>query len=117
MKMCERMMANIQIIEATRKAFMSTKAFDVHPTKKHSEQDPFPDHLKGMWFCLREEVVSCVEGRNVIRHFPLDGSGPKEIQLPKKCYDIYKKGCEKVTKEFNGKLHECFPSVRHVGST
>ena len=82
MKMCEHMMANIQIIEATRKAFMSTKAFDVHPTKKHSEQDPFPDHIKGMWFCLREEVVSCVEGRNVIRHFPLDGLGPKEIQLP-----------------------------------
>jgi hypothetical protein len=111
------MMANIQIIEATRKAFMSTKAFDVHPTKKHSEQDPFPDHIKGMWFCLREEIVSCVEGRNVIRHFPLDGSGPKEIQLPKTCYKVYKKGCEKVTKEFNGKLHECFPNVRHVGST
>ena len=92
------MMANIQIIEVTRKAFTPTKALNVHPTKKHSEQDPFPDHLKGMWFCLREKVVSCVEGRNVICYFPLDGSGPKEIQLHKKCYDIYKKGCEKVPK-------------------
>jgi hypothetical protein len=115
--MCERMMANIQIIEATRKAFMSKKAFDVHPTKKHSEQDPFPDQLKGMWFCMKEEVLSPTEGRNVIKHFPLDGSGPKEMPIPKKFSDVYQKGCEKVEKEFNAKLHECFPSVRNVGST
>ena len=106
-----------KLMKYLQKPSKAQLAFSVHPTKKHSEQDPFPDHLTGMWFCLREEVVSCVEGRNVIHHFPLDGSGPKEIQLPKKCYDIYKKGCEKVTKEFNGKLHECFPSVQHVGST
>jgi hypothetical protein len=77
------MMANIQIIEATRKAFMSTKAFDVHLTKKHPEQDPFPDHIKGMWFCLGEEVVSSVEGTNGILHFPLDGSGPKRSNFPR----------------------------------
>ena len=115
--MCERTMANIQIIEATRKAFMSKKAFDVHPTKKHTEQDPFPDQLKGMWFCLKEKFVTSVEGRNVIKHFPLDSSGVKEMQCPKKCCEIYKKRCEKVTKEFNGKLHECFLGVRAVGST
>ena len=69
--MCERMMANVQIIKATRKAFMSKKAFEVHPTNKHAQQDPFPDQLKGMWFCLKEKVVSFVEGSDIIQHFPL----------------------------------------------
>jgi hypothetical protein len=56
--MCERLMANIQMIETVRKAFMSRDAFNVHPTTKHKEQDPFPDQLKGMWFCLKENMVS-----------------------------------------------------------
>ena len=74
-------------------------------------------NLKGMWFCLKEKLVTSVEGRNVIKHFRLDGSSVKEMQCPQKCCEIYKKGCEKVTKEFNGKLHECFPGVRAAGST
>ena len=117
MSMCERMMANIQIIESTRKAFMSKNAFDVHPTTKHSEQDPFPDQLKGMWFCMKEKVLAHRDGLNVTKHFPLDGSGPREVQIPKQCSDVYKKGCEKVEKQLSVKLHECFPGVRNVGST
>jgi hypothetical protein len=60
-------MANIQMIETIRKAFMSRDAFNVHPTTKHKEQDPFPDQLKGMWFCLKENVVSCIEGRELVK--------------------------------------------------
>ena len=56
MKMCERVMANVQMIGAIRKGYMSHEAFDVHPTTKHKEQDPFPDQLKGMWFCLKEKI-------------------------------------------------------------
>lgn len=113
-KMCERLMANIQMVETVRKAFMSREAFNVHPTTKHKEQDPFPDHLKGMWFLLKEDVVSCIEGREVVKMFPVDGSKPTEVPVPKKCCDIYGKGCKKVEGEFVRKLHECFPSVRNV---
>ena len=74
---------------------MSRKAFDIHPTKKHAEEDPFPDQLKGMWFCFKENVLSCDEGRNVIQYYPLAWADGKEMQLPKKCCDIYTKGCKK----------------------
>jgi hypothetical protein len=107
-------MANIQIVETIRKAFTSHEAFNVHPTTKHKEQDPFPDHLKGMWFCLKENVVSCIEGREVVKLFPIDGSNPKEVPAPKKYCDVYHKGCKKVEKLFDCKLHECFPSVRTI---
>jgi hypothetical protein len=107
-------MANIQMIETIRKAFMSHDAFNVHPTTKHKEQDPFPDQLKGMWFCLKENVVSCIEGRELVKSFPVDGSDAKEVEVPNKFSSVYHKGCEKVEKEFDRKLHESFPSVRTI---
>ena len=94
------------------KFFMSKQNFNVHPTKKHKEQDPLIDQLKGMWFCLREDIVSCIEGRKVVKVFPLDGSNAREVQLPKACCEVYKKGCTKIEKEFKKKLHECFPIAR-----
>lgn len=116
-KVCERVMANVQIIEAIRKIFMSRQAFNVHPTTKHKEQDPYVDQLKGMWFCLKEDVVSCIEGRNIVRSFPLDSSSPENVPPPKKYCDIYSKGYEKVKKEFSKKLHECFPSARNIAGS
>ena len=91
--MCERVMANVQMIGAIRKGYMSHEAFDVHPTTKHKEQDPFPDQLKGMWFCLKEKIVSCVDGKATLKVFPFDGSESKNVPI-------------------NRKMHECFPSVR-----
>ena len=101
-KMCERLMANIQMVEAIRKAFKSREAFNVHPTTKHKEQDPFPDHLKGMWFVLKEDVVSCIEGREVVKMFPVDESKPTEVPVPKKCCDIYRKGAKRLRMNLTG---------------
>lgn len=112
MKMCERVMANLQMIGAIKKGYMSHEAFDVHPTTKHKEPDPFPDQLKGMWFCLKENIVSCVDGRTTAKFFPIDGSEFKNVSIPKKCSDIYHKGCKKVAEQFTRKMHECFPGVR-----
>lgn len=64
-KTCELTMGNIYIIKTTK------KACEIHPTKQHTEQDPFPDQLKGMCFCLKEKLVTSVEVSNVIKHFQL----------------------------------------------
>ena len=52
-KMCERVMGNIDFFKKVRGAYKSPDSFNVHHTSRHSEQNPFPDHLKSAWFCLR----------------------------------------------------------------
>jgi len=42
---------NLDALGAIRNAFGGREAFNVHPTTHHSEQDPFPDQMKGNWFC------------------------------------------------------------------
>ena len=49
--------------------------------------------------------MSCIEGREVVKMFQVDGSNPTEVPVPKKCCDIYRKGCKKVEDEFDRKLH------------
>jgi hypothetical protein len=44
----------------------------------------------------------------------VDGSDAKEVEVPNKFSSVYHKGCEKVEKEFDRKLHESFPSVRTI---
>ena len=85
--------------------------------QQHKKQEPYVDQLKGMWICLKEYVVSCIEGRNIVRSFPLNSSSPEDVLLPKKYCYIYSKGCEKVKKEFSKKLHECFPSARNIAGS
>ena len=47
-----------------RQAFGGHEAFNVHPTTHHTEQDPFPDQLKGMWYCLREKSFQPQSGED-----------------------------------------------------
>ena len=51
--MCERLMANLDMMKYMRRSYMSKEGFDVHPTSRHSVQSSLPDQLKGAWFCLK----------------------------------------------------------------
>lgn len=45
--MCERLMANIDMLRLFRGAYMGKEESDVHQTSRHSEQTSFLDQLKG----------------------------------------------------------------------
>ncbi|XP_048587325.1 uncharacterized protein LOC125556710 [Nematostella vectensis] len=105
---CQRIMANVVLIGSVRQSYAGKSAFDVHPTKRHSEQDPFPDQLKGMWFVYREGFFD-VKGRTEVIQFGVNDV-PKSV--PKGYIGVYNKGTDKVKDNFNRKIHECFPGVR-----
>ena len=46
---------NLDALGAIRNAYGTREAFNVHSTSHQSEADPFPDQLKGMWFCLQQK--------------------------------------------------------------
>ncbi len=108
---CQRIMANVQLFGNIRHAYSAKEAFDVHPTKRHTEQSPFPDQLKGLWFCLREGMFEYVEGRKEAISFPKEDG---KASIPKSKVSIVEKGVAKVKANFSRKLHDCFPSVRKV---
>ena len=105
-------MANIQLLQNVRSMYSNKDAFDVHPTKKHHEQSPFPDQLKGMWFCLREGFFDYSQGRTEIFECPKQPDSTQPKYVPKSCVSVYQKGLKKVKDNFNRKLHECFPAMR-----
>jgi len=43
---------SLDALGAIRNAYGGRETFNVHPTTHHSEQDPFPDQMKGNWFCF-----------------------------------------------------------------
>jgi hypothetical protein len=67
--MLQRLMANIDMLIQTRKSFQAREAFNVHPTTKHTEQDPFPDQLKTAHFILRRRFFEYVPGRKTVEKF------------------------------------------------
>ena len=109
--MCSRLMANIQMIDKAREVFASREAFDYHPTTKHKEQDPFPDQLKGMWFCIQYKFFQHSPGRKPV-HIPISGDSGNPV--PKAHTNIIQQGQDKVTKRFSEKLHACFPEYRLI---
>ena len=51
--MCQRLMANVDMLKLIRAAYVGKQGFDAHHSSRHSEQTSFPDQLKGAWFCLQ----------------------------------------------------------------
>ncbi len=109
---CRRIMANIQFLQNVRSTYSNKDAFDVHPTKRHQEQSPFPDQLKGMWFCLKEGFFDYAQGRKEILQCPKQADSTQPKCVPNPCVSVYQKGIKKVQENFNRKLHECFPAMR-----
>ena len=52
--MCERLMANLDMLKYIRIAYMEKDEFDIHHSSRHSVQDPLPDQVKGPWFCVQQ---------------------------------------------------------------
>lgn len=100
--MLKLLSANLENIGAVRRAFAGHGAFNVHPTTHHSEQDPFPDQLKGMWFCLNQKFFKPHE---------TDESAPLMMykdKVPPSLIDVYDKGQTKVKQNFHEKLFNTF---------
>lgn len=93
----------------TRKVFASKDAFDYHPTTKHKEQDPLPDQLKGMWFCICHKLFRHSPGRKATQ-LPISGDERKPVSQTH--IGVIKKGEKKVVERFGEKLHACFPEFR-----
>ena len=102
--MLQRLMANIDMLIQTRKSFQAREAFNVHPTTKHTEQDPFPDQLKAAHFILRRMFFEYVPGRKTVEKF----GDPKKASISTNNIDCYASGKRKVVATFNRKLFNVY---------
>ena len=109
--MCRRIMGNLNLFRSTRDAYSDRAAFDHHPTTKHKEQSPFPDQIKGMWFCLKNEFFKVKTGRMPYQ-YPLKGVCSLQKPVQKTCMQVKEKGEKKVRGKFDEKLHDSFPAFR-----
>jgi hypothetical protein len=110
--MCQRLMANIDMLKLVRAAYIGRDGFDVHHTSQHSEQTSFPDQLKGAWFCLQKKFFENTK-RQEVECYPLDKKGIPDGKLPKNLINVSDKGKAKIKETFKGKLYECFPDLRY----
>ena len=109
-RMCKRLMANIQLFGQVRRAYADKEAFDVHTTSKHKEQDPIADQLKGMWFCIKEGFFQPQEDHTSVHKYNLQGK--REGSVAKSLRDVFDKGIEKIKQKFDQKMYECFVERR-----
>ena len=99
-------MWNLDALGAIRNAYGGREAFNVHPTSRHSEQDPFPDQLKGMWFCLKQGFFEPPADQDFIPK--LSNKGEEIGRVSTTLVDVYKKGKTKVAENFGRKLFNTF---------
>lgn len=111
-KMCQRIMGNIDLLKSCRAAYKSRESFDVHHTSCHSEQSPFPDQLKAGWFCLTKDFFAN-RGRKEVKAIPLGKKGAFQDKISSKVVSSYDKGVQIIKDNFKSKLYECFPDLRY----
>lgn len=102
--MLQRLMANIDLLIQTRKSFQARDAFNVHPTTKHTEQDPLPDQLKTAHFILRRRFFQYIPGRKTVEKF----GDPQKASISTNNIDCYEIGIRKVVASFNRKLFNIY---------
>ena len=102
-KVLQRLMANIEIFGSTRKCLQLMEAFNVHPTTKPKEQDPFPDQLKAAHFVLERLFVTPDLSRSKVVKF----GDPKKSYIPISNIDVCDAGKRKVTENFERKKFCC----------
>lgn len=83
-------MGNLKLLSSTRGAYSNPQAFDHHPTAKHKEQTPFPDRLKGMWFCLKNGFFK-VNGERIPYQYPLKGVANAQKPVLKHIFKLKKR--------------------------
>ena len=97
---------NLEALGAVRSVFGGREAFNVHPSSHHTEQDPFPDQLKGMWFCLQKKFFDPPEDQNFVPQLTNKGEEKGKVSIT--LVDVYKQGKVKVTQNFGQKLFSAF---------
>ena len=102
--MLKPLSANLYTITLVRKVFACHEAFNVHPiaTTSHTEEDPFPDQLKGKWFCLKEQFFNQDVNSDSIRAKTEKGEVKGKVSLT--VVDVYEKGKAKVVENFEQKM-------------
>ena len=110
--MCQRLMANVDMLKLIRAAYVGKQGFDIHHSSRHSEQTSFPDQLKGAWFCLQKEFFKNAKRKDV-ECYPLDNKGIAKGVLPSNLINIDDKGKKKIKLTFKEKLYDCFPDLRY----
>lgn len=111
-KMCQRIMGNIDLLKFCRAAYKSRESFDVHHTSRHSEPNPFFDQLKAAWFYLSKKFFAN-KGWKIVNVIPLGKKGAFQDKLSSKFINSYHKGVKIVTWDFKTKLYECFSNLRY----
>ena len=109
--MCERLMANLDMLKYIRKAYMEKGGFHVHHTSRHSVQDPLPDQVEGAWLCVKKAFFEDNKTTE-IECYSIDGKGSSSGKVPKNLINVYEKGQAKITEGFKGKLYDAFPDLR-----
>lgn len=104
--MLKLLTVNLEALGAVRGAFGGREAFNVHPTSQHTEQDPFPDQLKGMWFCLQKKFFDPPEDQSFIPQVSNQGQEKGKVSMT--LVDVYKQGKVKVIQNFGQKLFSTF---------
>lgn len=110
--MCERLMANIDMLKLFRGAYMGKEGFDVHHTSRYCEQTSFPDQLKGAWFCLKRGFFLSAN-RQEVECYPVEKKGSAEGKIPRNLISVVEKGQVKIKQNFKAKLYESFPDLRY----
>ncbi len=110
--MCEKLMANLDLLKCIRRAYMSKEGFDVHHTSRHLVQSSLLDQIKGAWFCIQKEFFKCKK-RTEIECYPVGMNGCASRIVPKNLIDVISKGKKKVERSYKEKLYECFPGLRY----
>ena len=86
MKMCKRLITNVQLFGQVRRAYADKEPFDVHGTSKHKEQDPMPDQLKGMWFCVKDRFFQPQKDNTSVHKYNMRGQRENSIKKSEGCF-------------------------------
>lgn len=69
MQMLQTLMANLHLIGVVRGAYHPGEPFNIHPTSRHCEQDPFPEQIKAMSFILASKFLNPDTTRQAVEKY------------------------------------------------
>ena len=102
MQMLQMLMANLDLIGVVREAYHPGEPFNIHPTSRHCEQDPFPEQMKAMSFILASKFLNPDTTRQAVEKY---GSS-RSVSISDE--DAYTSGKKKVKDNFSKKLFSLF---------
>lgn len=71
------------------------------PASKHNKRDTMPDHLKGVWFYLKERFFQPPKDSRSVHKYNFQGQ--RKGSITKSLTDIFHKGIDKIGPKFDQK--------------